>query len=79
MGEAEGLDVADGDGVSCADKIEIAEIETNKAQQPTIRVVMATYHRVVPLQGKRIGYRDRHSVCSIFASPFAIRRTVVTL
>jgi hypothetical protein len=40
---------------------------------------MTAYHRVVRLQGKRIGYRDRHSVCSIFASRFAIRRTVVTL
>jgi hypothetical protein len=49
MGEAEGLDVAGGDGVSCADKIEIAEIETNKAQQQTIRVVMTAYHRVVRL------------------------------
>jgi hypothetical protein len=43
------------DGVSCADKIEIAEIETNNTQQRTIRVVMTAYHRVVRLQGKRIG------------------------
>ena len=31
IGEGEGLAVADGDGVSCADKIEIAEIETNNS------------------------------------------------
>src|SRR6476620_12691044 len=58
IGEGEGLDVADGDGASCADKIEIAKIETNNAQQRTIRVVMTAYHRVVRLQGKRIGYQD---------------------
>ena len=48
-GEGEGLDVADGDGASCADEIEIAKIETSKVQQWTIRVVMTAYHRVVRL------------------------------
>jgi hypothetical protein len=48
IGDAEGVAVA-GDGVSCADKIEIALIETSKAQQRIIRVVMTTYHRVVRL------------------------------
>jgi len=39
-GEGEALGVAEGDGVSCADKIEIAKLETTKVQQKTIRVVM---------------------------------------
>ena len=55
IGEGEGVAVAAGDVVSCADKIEIAEIETNNTQQRTIRVVMTAYHRVVRLQGKRVG------------------------
>jgi hypothetical protein len=61
IGEEEGLDVAKGDGASCADKIEIAKIETSKMQQRTIRVVMSAYHRVEPFQGKHVGYRGRRS------------------
>ena len=53
-GVAAGLDVAEGIGVSCADKIEIVEIERRKVYQRTIRLVMGTYHRVVRLQGKRV-------------------------
>ncbi|PYI78721.1 MAG: hypothetical protein DMF05_11600, partial [Verrucomicrobia bacterium] len=49
IGEGEGLDVAEGDGASCADEIVIAKIETSKVQQRQIRVVMTAYHRVVRL------------------------------
>jgi hypothetical protein len=48
-GVDEGVDVAEGEGVSCADKIETAKIETTKVQQRTIRFVMTAYHRVVRL------------------------------
>jgi hypothetical protein len=47
-GGGETLDVADGDGASCADKIEIAKLETSKVQQRTIRLMMIAYHRVEP-------------------------------
>ena len=53
-GVAEGVGVTDGEGVSCADKIEIAKVENSKVQQRTIRVIMKAYHRVVRLRGKRV-------------------------
>src|SRR6516225_6955372 len=40
IGEGEGLGVAEGDGVSCADEIEIAKLETRKVKQWTIRLIM---------------------------------------
>jgi hypothetical protein len=46
--------VAEGDGASCADKIEIAELETSKVQQRANRFMIG-YHRVEPLQGKHVG------------------------
>jgi hypothetical protein len=48
IGEEEGLDVAAGDGASCADEIEIAKLETRKVQKWTIRLFMRAYHRVEP-------------------------------
>ena len=39
-GDGEGLSVAEGDGASCADKIEMAQVENQNAQKHTTRVVM---------------------------------------
>src|SRR5436190_10232858 len=70
IGEGEGLDIAEGDGASCADEIEIAKIETRKVQQRPIRVVMRAYHRVVPLQGKRVAcFGERTRLACPFRRP----------
>lgn len=76
-GDGEGL--AEGDGVSCADNVEIAKIEPSKVQHRTIRVVMRAYHRVVLLFGKPVAYRESEAAALTTVADFAIRRTVVTL
>jgi hypothetical protein len=53
--DGKGLSVAEGDGASCADKIEIAKLERTKVQQRTIRFMIG-YHRVELLQGKHVGW-----------------------
>src|SRR5215475_1212612 len=65
IGEADGLDVAEGDGDSCADAIEIAKIETTKVPQRTIRLMMIAYHRVEPFQGKHVGERDNGTPATV--------------
>jgi hypothetical protein len=78
IGEGEGVAVADG-GVSCADKIEVAEIETNKAQQRIIRVLMTA---IIASNGCRASASvtgTGEASAPTFAARFAIRRTVVTL
>jgi len=79
IGEGEELDVADGDGVSCANEIEIAEIETNKAQQRIIRVVMTAIIASYGCRASASVTRTGGASAPTFAARFAIRRTVVTL
>ena len=55
-GDEEGLDVKEGDGVSCANEVEIARTETSNVQQRTMRVVITAYHRVIQLYSKRIAW-----------------------
>src|ERR1043166_2325967 len=62
IGEADGLDVAEGDGASCANKIEIAKIQTSKVQQRTIRVIMRLLSSrcTVIGQGRRLRWQAEH-------------------
>ena len=52
-GDAEGL--AEGDGASCADEIEIAQLENNSAQKYTSRIVI----RRLPSRSMVVGQAHR--------------------
>ena len=63
-GAGEGVAVAEGDDVSCADKVEMAQLENQIAQKNASRVVMRGYLRVASPQGKRFACRFWKRACA---------------
>ena len=74
-GDGEGIGVAEGDGVFCADKLEIPQLENQNAQKNASRVVM----RRLPSRCIAVGQALRLPFLEEGLRSFAPRRFVVRL